>query len=115
MWKSKVTRRVKIILKRSIFGGITLPDFKTYYKTIVIKMWFKMWYWQGNRHTGQWNRIESPEINSQHIWPNYFLTELRRQFNGERTVFSTNGIETIGYSKAKQKNKKRKKKAKKNP
>ena len=79
-------------MRKNGTGGIKLPDFRLYFKATVIKT---LWYWHKDRNIDQWNKTESPEMNSC-TYGTLSLTKKVIIYNGEKTISLTSGAGKTG-------------------
>ena len=84
--------------KQSKAGGTTIPDFKLCHKAVIMKT---VWYWHKNRHIGQWNRIEKPEMNLQ-LYGQLIFHKAGKNIQWENDILFKNGVWKTAQQHAKE-------------
>jgi hypothetical protein len=68
-----------MLTKKSNARGITMHNFKIYYRAIAIKT---SWYWHKNRHEDKWNRIENLDMNP-HSYIHLIFDNVPKTYDGK--------------------------------
>lgn len=99
MWNLNGPQVVKTMLKKNKVCCFKLPDFNIS-EPQVIKI---VWYWQKDRRTDQWNKLESPEISLMYsLYGKMTFDKDAKTIQWKRTVSSTIGVRKTVYQLAKE-------------